>query len=72
MNQKRLVLNYVLDIPVITHLPACKHTSGLYNPGNKVGTSIPVYESQERRLYSTSTANQSLSRQSETRRAYLK
>ena len=40
---KRLVVNYTLNIAAITHLTACKHTPGLDNPGDKVGTSIPVY-----------------------------
>ena len=45
MIHQRLALNDVLDIIVTTHLPAYKHTVGLDNPGNKVGMSIPVYQS---------------------------
>ena len=33
MIHQRLALNDVLDIIVTTHLPACKHTVGLDNPG---------------------------------------
>ena len=43
MNQKRLVLNYTLNMAEITHLTACKHTFGLNNPGSKVGTLTPIY-----------------------------
>ena len=43
MNKKGLVFNYILNTAVITYLAACKHTSGLDNPGNKVGTLIPIY-----------------------------
>ena len=43
MNQKGLVLNYILNTAVITHLAACKHISGLDNPGNKVGNLTPIY-----------------------------
>ena len=45
MIHQRLALNDVLDIIITTHLPACKHTVGLDNPGYGVGTSIPVYQS---------------------------
>ena len=41
--QKRLTLNHVFNIAVITHLAACQRISGLDNPGNKGGTLTPVY-----------------------------
>ena len=66
MNQKGLVFNYILNTAVRTYLTAGKHTSGLDNPEEKVGTATPVYLS-----YNTHCVQQyckpKLSRQSETR-----
>ena len=58
LSHQRLVLNYILDVTIIAYLQAFKYTSGLCNPDNKVGTSIPVYQRQEYLLYVINIVNQ--------------
>ena len=67
MNQKRLALSYVLNTAVITHLAACKRTSGLNNPDNKVDTSMLAWPVWLTPIVFNYHCKSKLSQQSETR-----